>query len=200
MTKSVISSYVFTKWYSALNGCKKYCVLFDYLAYNRCCNKHNTMLHSSIGCTLYQTSIFSNQVFIIQWEEAVQSHVYSPAPFPLCLYCDIMRLQILFMAYVSNLTNYEYIHSYTIHNSKLSGKKNKKRVFSECLLRICVLRVSVLFCVFLCTGRFVMVPLNLTCIQWLQHSFFEHLFSLYDKKVTILLIFWQLFKKTFNIY
>jgi len=38
----------------------------------------------------------------------------------------------------------------------------------------------VLFCVFVfCTGRFVMVPLNLTCLHCLQHSFFEHHFNLY---------------------
>ena len=31
----------------------------------------------------------------------------------------------------------------------------------------------------LCTGHFVMVRLNLTYLQCLQHSFFEHLFNLY---------------------
>jgi len=43
------------------------------------------------------------------------------------------------------------------------------------------------FCVFLCcfvcvycTGHFVMVPLNLTCLHYLQHSFFEHLFNLHS--------------------
>jgi len=37
----------------------------------------------------------------------------------------------------------------------------------------------VLFCVPYCTGHFNMVPLNLTCVHCLQHSFFEHLFILY---------------------
>ena len=37
------------------------------------------------------------------------------------------------------------------------------------------------FCVRVCfyTGIFVMVPLNLTCLHCLRHSFFEHLFDLY---------------------
>jgi len=30
-----------------------------------------------------------------------------------------------------------------------------------------------------CTGHFVMVPLNLTCLHCLQHSFFAYLFNLY---------------------
>jgi len=40
---------------------------------------------------------------------------------------------------------------------------------------------STCFCVVLyvclCTGYFVMVSLNLTCLHCLQHSFFEHLFN-----------------------
>ena len=32
-------------------------------------------------------------------------------------------------------------------------------------------------CVSFCTGRFVMVPLLLTYLHCLQHSFFEHLFN-----------------------
>ena len=37
--------------------------------------------------------------------------------------------------------------------------------------------IFVLFCVF--TGHFVMMPLNMTCLHCLQHSFFERLFNLY---------------------
>jgi len=33
---------------------------------------------------------------------------------------------------------------------------------------------------FLCTGHFFMVPLYLTCLHCLQHSFFEHLFNWYS--------------------
>jgi len=33
-------------------------------------------------------------------------------------------------------------------------------------------------CDFFCTGHFVMVPLNLTCLHCLQHSFLEHFFNL----------------------
>jgi len=40
-------------------------------------------------------------------------------------------------------------------------------------LLFCIVRVC------LHTGRFVMVPLNLTCLHCLQHIFFEHIFSLY---------------------
>jgi len=62
-----------------------------------------------------------------------------------------------------------------------NGKKTTKLVFSECLLRLGVLRVLCCsVCVFLCTGHFVMVPLNLTSLHCLQHSFFEHLYNLYS--------------------
>jgi len=37
----------------------------------------------------------------------------------------------------------------------------------------------VVLCVGFCTCHFVMVPLNLTYLHCLQHSFFEHLFNLY---------------------
>ena len=37
----------------------------------------------------------------------------------------------------------------------------------------------VVLCVCFCAGHFVMVPFNLTCLQCLQYSFFEHLFNLY---------------------
>jgi len=30
-----------------------------------------------------------------------------------------------------------------------------------------------------CTGHFVMVPLNMTCLHGLQHSLFVHLFHLF---------------------
>jgi len=44
------------------------------------------------------------------------------------------------------------------------------------MLRLCVLQVFVLFCVFLRPGHFVMVPLNLICQQ---NSFFEHSLNLW---------------------
>jgi len=37
----------------------------------------------------------------------------------------------------------------------------------------------VLFCVRYCTGHFIMVPLNWTCLHFLKHSFLEHFFILY---------------------
>ena len=40
----------------------------------------------------------------------------------------------------------------------------------------------VALCVYLCTGNFVMVPLNLRCLHYLHHSFFEHLLNLYIQK------------------
>jgi len=39
----------------------------------------------------------------------------------------------------------------------------------------------VVLCVGFCTGHFVIVPLNLTYLQCLQHSLFKHLFNLYYK-------------------
>jgi len=38
-------------------------------------------------------------------------------------------------------------------------------------------------CVCFCTGLFVMVPLNMTCLHCLQHSFFEHLVNYIDKRL-----------------
>ena len=35
-------------------------------------------------------------------------------------------------------------------------------------------------CVGFCSGHFVMVPLNVTSLHCLQHSFFGHLFNLYS--------------------
>ena len=35
----------------------------------------------------------------------------------------------------------------------------------------------VVLCVCFCTGHFVMVPSNLTCLHSLQHSYFEHQFK-----------------------
>ena len=42
----------------------------------------------------------------------------------------------------------------------------------------------VLFCVFVNYWLFAMVPLNMTCLHCLQHSFFEHLFNLYYTKLS----------------
>jgi len=55
--------------------------------------------------------------------------------------------------------------------------------FMSCLLRldVCVFFVPFL-CVCLCTGHFVMVPLNMTCLHCVQHSFCEHLLNLYYTK------------------
>ena len=49
-------------------------------------------------------------------------------------------------------------------------------------LRLGVLSVFVQFCVFVFVWAILscMVPLHLTCLHCLQHSFFEHLFNLYS--------------------
>ena len=52
-------------------------------------------------------------------------------------------------------------------------------IFSECLLHLGVLRVLVLFCVFVFVRPFVMVPFHLTVLHCLQQSFFEHDTSIY---------------------
>jgi len=43
----------------------------------------------------------------------------------------------------------------------------------------CSMCFCVILCVSFCTGHFVMVPLNLTYLHCLQHSFLEHLFNLF---------------------
>ena len=47
-------------------------------------------------------------------------------------------------------------------------------VASWCCKSFCVVP-----CASFCTGHFVMVPLNMTCLHCLQHSLFVHLFNLY---------------------
>jgi len=57
---------------------------------------------------------------------------------------------------------------------------NTKKCYSECLLRLGVLWVFELFCVFVFVRAiFVIVPSNFTCLHSLQHSFLELLFILY---------------------
>jgi len=51
------------------------------------------------------------------------------------------------------------------------------------VLNVCYVLLFCVFCavlsVCLCTGRFVMVPLNLTCPHCLQHNYFKRLFSVF---------------------
>jgi len=54
-------------------------------------------------------------------------------------------------------------------------------VASWCCKSFCVVP-----CVSFCTGHFVMVPLNMTYLHCLQHSFFEHLFNLYIHHIEFL--------------
>ena len=44
---------------------------------------------------------------------------------------------------------------------------------------LCCTGFCVVVCVKFCSGRFVMMPINLTYLHCLQHSLFEHLFNLY---------------------
>ena len=55
---------------------------------------------------------------------------------------------------------------------------------SECI-RHDVVSFCVLSCVSLCTGHFVMVPLNMTYLHCVQHSLFEHLFNLYYDSMSL---------------
>jgi len=57
--------------------------------------------------------------------------------------------------------------------------KKSKNVFCFCF--------CVVLCVCFCTGHFVMVPLHLTCLHCLQHSFFKYLFNLYYKYNRVIL-------------
>jgi len=70
------------------------------------------------------------------------------------------------------------------HNGNNGYKQEiKKVVYSECLLRLVVLRVSCCSkCLILYGDHFVMVPLNLTCLHCSQHFFFKH-FSIYIKNI-----------------
>jgi len=74
---------------------------------------------------------------------------------------------------IHNLFTNKRISVYLDKHFRMSLEKHKKCLSwgSTCF--------CVILCVFLCTGHFVMVSLNLTCLHCLQHSFFEHLFNLY---------------------
>ena len=70
-----------------------------------------------------------------------------------------------------------------IINTKKEKKKNQKNTKNSFLSMSVAYWWSMCFCavlcVCLCAGHIVIVPLNLTCLHCLQHSFFEHLFNLY---------------------
>jgi len=55
-----------------------------------------------------------------------------------------------------------------------SGGRQTLKVGNARAVLLCVA-----LCVFLCTGHFVMVSLNLSCLHCLQPYFFEHHFNLY---------------------
>ena len=67
--------------------------------------------------------------------------------------------------------------SLTVVDRTRKIRKTQKMLLSECLLRLGVQHVAM--CVCLCKGHCVMVPLNLTCLHFFQHSFFNHRFNLY---------------------
>ena len=67
--------------------------------------------------------------------------------------------------------------SSSFHGEGLKNTKNSLFWMSAAFW--CSTCFCVVLCVGFCTGHFVMVPLNLTCLHCLQHSFFEHLFNLY---------------------
>ena len=72
----------------------------------------------------------------------------------------------------------DYQHSAQMHSMTYIDLQSIQwlgmSVASWCCTCFCVV-----LCVSFCTGRFVMVPLNLTYLNCLQHSFYEHLFTLY---------------------
>ena len=58
-------------------------------------------------------------------------------------------------------------------------KTPKNRFFWMSVTSWCSTCFCVVLCwFFVCTGHFVMVPLNLTCLHCLQQSFFKHFFNL----------------------
>ena len=61
----------------------------------------------------------------------------------------------------------------------------RKIVYSECLLRLVVLRVLCYSVCLFCTGHFGMVIIHLTCLHCLQHSFLEHFFNIYCKFIIV---------------
>jgi len=62
---------------------------------------------------------------------------------------------------------------------RLDTQKQHKQLFWMSVASWCAVWFCVVLCVCLCTGHFVRVPLNLNCLDCLQHFFFEHLFNLY---------------------
>jgi len=67
-------------------------------------------------------------------------------------------------------------HTYTFYYNSF------KSVLLMSVASWCSTCFCVVLCVDFCTGHFVMVPLNLTYLHCLQHSFFAHLFNLYKDR------------------
>ena len=78
---------------------------------------------------------------------------------------------------------FEYVFVYQTGKEKRKIRKTQTyNFYIEMLVASwCCTCFCVVLCVSFCTGHFVVVPLNLTYIHCLQHSFFEHLFNLYWK-------------------
>ena len=75
-----------------------------------------------------------------------------------------------FVNWTQNLRRW---HNYIV-SEKHKNNFSWMSVASWCSACFCAV-----LCVCFCTGRFVMVPFNLTCLHCLQHIFFEHHFNLY---------------------
>ena len=74
------------------------------------------------------------------------------------------------------MKKYKYCYHCLLHFEKQKRKQKQRNP------NVCCVMVLYLFCVVLgvgLPGHFVMVPLNLTYLHCLQHSFFECLFNLY---------------------
>jgi len=76
-------------------------------------------------------------------------------------------------------SNVFWVRTFDYHVTVWSTINTKKQPnpIGESMFFLCVF---VLYCVFFCTGHFVIVPLNLTCLHCLPHSCFVHLFNLYS--------------------
>ena len=86
--------------------------------------------------------------------------------------CSITQLSL---KRASDLKAVAFNLCYDTHEKLQRSEKHKNTsVDLWCSMWFCVV-----LCVGFCTGHFVMVPLNLTYLHYLRHSFFEHLFSLY---------------------
>ena len=81
--------------------------------------------------------------------------------------------------WLSSMTLWNKMHMFLVNDFQAENATIKQDFINFLILNVAswCLRVFFVLCVCFCTGHFVKLPLNLTCLHCLQYSFFEHFFN-----------------------